>query len=128
MDRGAWQATVRGVAKSWTRLRDCNALTETGTRGSRSQVQLAAATVWARPQRYALPLGYVHLVRCEPCPSSLLGWQPPATGLLSHLLESLLWPVYPGRISWLVLLSPRYTSDKLLGALCGYMNSQNRTS
>ena len=22
MDRGAWQATVHGVAKSWTRLRD----------------------------------------------------------------------------------------------------------
>ena len=39
MDREAWEATVRGVAKSWTRLRDCNALTETGTGGSRSKVQ-----------------------------------------------------------------------------------------
>ena len=27
MDRGAWQATVYGVAKSWTRLRDFHSLT-----------------------------------------------------------------------------------------------------
>ena len=24
MDRGAWQATVHGVAKSWTQLSDCH--------------------------------------------------------------------------------------------------------
>ena len=75
-----------------------------------------------------LALGGAHLVLCEVCLSSLLGWQPPTTGIVSHLPESLLWPVYPGRISLLVLLSPRYTSDKLLSALYGYMNSQNRTS
>ena len=27
MDRGAWRATVHGVAKSWTRLSDCPSLT-----------------------------------------------------------------------------------------------------
>ena len=26
MDRGAWKATVHGVAKSWTRLSDCHSL------------------------------------------------------------------------------------------------------
>ena len=26
MDRGAWQATVRGVAKNWKRLRYCHSL------------------------------------------------------------------------------------------------------
>ena len=31
MDRGAWWATVHGVAKSWTRLRDCHTHTHTHT-------------------------------------------------------------------------------------------------
>ena len=32
MDRGAWQATVHGVAKSWTRLRQLSMHANEGTR------------------------------------------------------------------------------------------------
>ena len=36
MDRGAWQATVHGVAKSWTQLSDFHSLTGTMGRGLRT--------------------------------------------------------------------------------------------
>ena len=38
MDRGAWQATVHGVAKSWTRLKQLSAQATFITRGRDTKV------------------------------------------------------------------------------------------
>ena len=44
MDRGAWRATVHGVAKSWTRLSDLKTTSTRWKRMEKSEVSISATT------------------------------------------------------------------------------------
>ena len=46
MDRGAWWATVHGVAKSQTRLKQFNTHTRTVARGQNASVQIKGIIIW----------------------------------------------------------------------------------